>query len=674
MIPEEPLTRQEQYLNRIATGEGTIPEKPITREEMYLDAIAKNGGGGGGGGETITIDPVPTEGSENAVSSGGVYNAIEDVKDSMPDSGTVANAEQLLSDVCTTDTEPYTLRATAGQSDRAYEDAIVGGTVVWNQLIDPVSSVYIKTGLMVSSENGKFTLSGTPNQSGGRLVSWSKNMISLTAQHVYFSLVTLDRTNLNFTATKSGDISSMIDLRQKETIFKASFTAEYVFGANIFENIEYNTSGYWDVFDLTQMFGSTIADYIYSLEQATAGAGVAWFRKYFPADYYPYNTGELISVGGVSEKNAVGFNLWDEEWGNYKYGMNGRVQPTTFLGCKNMVSVIPGNTYSLKVTSVESMPIYVYGYSDTDYNNPTSITASGGFTIPAGVHYVGFAVEKSRYGDTYKNDICFNLSDPVKNGTYEPYTKHAYPLDSTLTLRGIPKLVDGKLSYDGDEYRPDGTVKRRYGIVDLGSLTWTATSTEHVFAGDGLVGAEILNGGVENSLILNNSKYEVSTNQVLASNLGDCKISKAYGSATKVILRDDSYSSVSEFASAVSGTLIYKLGTPTTETAEPYQATQLVYPSGTEEYVTTSIVPVGHSTRYPDNLRKKIEGLPWDFSSLIAPTESTATASRNYTTGSLLIMGNVLYKVTSNIASGSTITPNFNVVATTLSEVISALS
>ena len=28
------------------------------------------------------------------------------------------------------------------------------------------------------------------------------------------------------------------------------------------------------LFDLTQMFGSTIADYIYSLEQANAGAGV----------------------------------------------------------------------------------------------------------------------------------------------------------------------------------------------------------------------------------------------------------------------------------------------------------------------------------------------------------------------------------------------------------------
>ena len=53
------------------------------------------------------------------------------------------------------------------------------------------------------------------------------------------------------------------------------------------------------LFDLTQMFGSTIADYIYSLEQANAGAGVAYFRSLFPKPYYDYNAGELLSVSGL---------------------------------------------------------------------------------------------------------------------------------------------------------------------------------------------------------------------------------------------------------------------------------------------------------------------------------------------------------------------------------------
>lgn len=48
-LPDEPLTRTEQYLNRTATGSGTIPDEPLTRVEQYLAYIAENGSGGGGG-------------------------------------------------------------------------------------------------------------------------------------------------------------------------------------------------------------------------------------------------------------------------------------------------------------------------------------------------------------------------------------------------------------------------------------------------------------------------------------------------------------------------------------------------------------------------------------------------------------------------------------------------
>ena len=54
-LPNEPHTRQEMYLNRIATGSGDIPVEPHTREEMYLDAIAQNGGGGSSGGGAFYV-------------------------------------------------------------------------------------------------------------------------------------------------------------------------------------------------------------------------------------------------------------------------------------------------------------------------------------------------------------------------------------------------------------------------------------------------------------------------------------------------------------------------------------------------------------------------------------------------------------------------------------------
>ena len=65
-IPETPNTREEMYLNAMATGDsGGIPPVPYTRQEMYLDAIARNGGGGGGsGGGVLVVNSVYDESTD----------------------------------------------------------------------------------------------------------------------------------------------------------------------------------------------------------------------------------------------------------------------------------------------------------------------------------------------------------------------------------------------------------------------------------------------------------------------------------------------------------------------------------------------------------------------------------------------------------------------------------
>lgn len=53
-IPDQPYTRDEMYLNAIATGDSSgVPATPYTRKEMYLEAIAKGGGGSSGGGVLV---------------------------------------------------------------------------------------------------------------------------------------------------------------------------------------------------------------------------------------------------------------------------------------------------------------------------------------------------------------------------------------------------------------------------------------------------------------------------------------------------------------------------------------------------------------------------------------------------------------------------------------------
>jgi hypothetical protein len=119
---------------------------------------------------------------------------------------------------------------------------------------------------------------------------------------------------------------------------------------------------------------------------------------------------------------------------------------------------------------------------------------------------------------------------------------------------------------------------------------------------------------------------------------------------------------------------VYELAAPTTESADPFRNLQICDPDGTEEFVSTSLVPVGHVTRYPENLRAKIEGLPWNFNALIAMTETTTTASKSYAVGDYFILDNVLYRVASSIASGGRITPGTNAIATTIMDEIKSLA
>lgn len=292
-----------------------------------------------------------------------------------------------------------------------------------------------------------------------------------------------------------------------------------------------------NVIDLTQMFGSTIADYIYNLETANAGAGVAWFKKLFPKDYYAYNAGQLMSVK-TSAHQMVGFNAWDEEWesGIYNISTGAKQAFSSAIRCKNLIKVLPSTAYYIKAPN--NLVIGEWSdestYTVNSFNNKNTI-----FTTRATTHYISFYTVQT----DYNHDICINLHwDGERDGEYEAYKKWTYPLDSDLELRGIPKLDSANnLYYDGDTYESDGTVTRKYGY----------------------------------------RAYEA----------GDESLADAITDGTHTV---------------------YKLNTPTTETADPYQNPQIVDDFGTEEYVDerTVAIPVGHDTEYMNNLKAKLEMAP----------------------------------------------------------------
>lgn len=71
-------------------------------------------------------------------------------------------------------------------------------------------------------------------------------------------------------------------------------------------------------------------------------------------------------------------------------------------------------------------------------------------------------------------------------------------------------------------------------------------------------------------------------------------------------------------------------------------------------------------------LQEQIEAVARQAAGFAGSSESTFVASRNYTKGEIVVIGNTMYAVTANIARGSRIIPNLNVTATSLAEIFNS--
>lgn len=461
-------------------------------------------------------------------------------------------------------------------------DELVGGTVAWNQLIPNPTSPLTDTSMIVFNSGTRIvkghkyivTFNGKKTDESGNSVNAFWYVNENGASDPYYIPIGATRIIApTRTAISNGSYNGNNN------------TWVYIGG------ISNATINSFNVIDLTQMFGSTIADYIYSLETATAGAGVAFFRKLFPKPYYAYNAGELISVK-TSSHNTVGFNQWDEEWelGSISSNTGEPYNSSSAIRSKNFCRCIPNTVYHAKT---DGSYVAVYQY-DADKNYVGYIGANdNNFTTLANAAYFKLAFV-SAYGTTYKNDICINLSwDGERDGEYEPYVKHEYALDSDLELRGIPKLdASGNLYYDGDEYPSDGSVARKYGIVDLGTLDYTdngSTGTAQQFALTTLLKAN----GRTNFMV---SKYFVVSTTSL-----DVGTVQGRDANQAIVFNWTVGTNAPQFKAAMNGVyLVYELATPTTETVTGFTSPQAV--GSTESYTDNRDVPipVGHESRYAD--------------------------------------------------------------------------
>jgi len=357
------------------------------------------------------------------------------------------------------DFEPYLFRAMPEGTGKVEKTELVGGTVAWNQLFGHNTLLGgSNDGITVTVDdtNKSITVTGTATaDTQYTFYTFGGNNDGFIKDHIYYL------------AQPSGASASTYFIRTGESTFWSYKNIGKMVDDSSYPNIRVcvmngqtvNFTFKPQFFDLTAMFGSTIADYIYSLEQATAGAGVAFFQKYFGSGYVPYNAGELASVNPTGHK-TVGFNQWDEEWevGIIDADTGQPTSSSTRIRSKNFCKCLPSTDY--RFTAPANGVIFWY---DTNQNYISYVVGNNAvYTSPSNAGYFKVCMGDI-YGNIYKNDICINLHwDGERDGDYEQYEEHYYPIDPS-ELNGVFKLVNGQLVADGDIRKADGSTQRRFG-------------------------------------------------------------------------------------------------------------------------------------------------------------------------------------------------------------------
>ena len=164
--------------------------------------------------------------------------------------------------------------------------SVGGRSIVFNQLVKPVPTVVTQAGVKFTfSNDGIITLNGTATTTGNAV---SLQSVKNQKGHKYLMVANplsgvYGKDQLQFSSQSYGQDST----GHGTIITNESSNEKWYYTLYVYEGVTYdNVKLQPQIYDLTAMFGS-------GNEPTT----VEEFEKIFPADYYPYNAGEVVRTG-----------------------------------------------------------------------------------------------------------------------------------------------------------------------------------------------------------------------------------------------------------------------------------------------------------------------------------------------------------------------------------------
>lgn len=257
------------------------------------------------------------------------------------------------------------------------------------------------------------------------------------------------------------------------------------------------------------------------------------------------------------------FNLFDSNSTVYK----GYLKNNTWIYSSDSSSIVvscrPNTAYFIHVngtppgilragaTSSDPPTTPTVSWSKITLETDCVISSDGNISYTTGNNVRWLIIQMSSSGfNTFKENLCVSISDPLKNGTYEPYNGDAYDITfpDGAVYGGTLDMVNKKLTVDR-------------AIVDLGSLTWGKT----------MVGSKYYYRTIiDNMAKMASRTMPVMSTQFITISDGrdfeDCPDQSIYNLDTtyaNVAIIDLIHTSPTDFKTAVTGAmLVYQLASP----------------------------------------------------------------------------------------------------------------
>lgn len=466
--------------------------------------------------------------------------------------------------------EEFTYRPSAG--DRSIRDAsavirrIKGNTVVFAQLADFSNSLQREGDWSVAPEV-------TANTRGG----FSK-AVQVIAGHKYlFYINKKDGRSItdSYTLLKGAhrvEFDTPLFITAEETA-SWGWTALYKTSTN---GLRFQTQA----FDLTRLF-----------DAGNEPTTIEEFKSKFPDSYYPYSEPEVRNVI-TNQITTIGFNQWDERWElgalatntGEPVGHNERGRSVNFF------DVVPNASYYCATIAptttnsggtVGSMLVWWYdsSYAMIKYEDITNKIR----VAPSNARYAKICTYGGDVNAIFNSGVNINLShSKVRNGEYEPYKRNIRLLPEIYKY--FPEGMNGNANV-WDEINAEKAIKR-WGVVDLGTLTWSAqgTNTDGVYRwqASGISTPPTATVSTIPNIIC--AKYTTGSNENTFARK-DCVSISASGN---IRIFDSNYkeaSSKEAFVASLQGVLLYyELAKPIeTPITEAIQLDYEVYDFGTEK-------------------------------------------------------------------------------------------